>query len=97
MPTLSISELKATLSERIRHVKAGQTLVVTERGRPVARLVPYGSCDDEGELTLVELESAGLVRRGTGPLPARFWEMPRPTDETCSVLRAVLDEREEGW
>lgn len=37
---VGIRELKATLSERIREVKAGRTLVVTEHGNPVARLIP---------------------------------------------------------
>ena len=35
-----IRELKATLSECVREVKAGRTIVVTEHGRPVARIIP---------------------------------------------------------
>lgn len=37
---VGIRDLKATLSECVREVKAGGTIVVTEHGRPVARLVP---------------------------------------------------------
>lgn len=37
---VGIRELKARLSECLRDVKAGATVVVTERGSPVARLVP---------------------------------------------------------
>lgn len=37
---IGIRELKSTLSECIREVKAGRTLVVTEHGDPVARLIP---------------------------------------------------------
>jgi prevent-host-death family protein len=37
---VGIYELKSKLSQCIREVKQGATIVVTERGRPVARLVP---------------------------------------------------------
>jgi prevent-host-death family protein len=37
---VGIRELKARLSEWVRVVKEGGTVVVTEHGRPVARLVP---------------------------------------------------------
>ena len=37
---VGIRELKARLSECVREVKAGATIVVTDHGRRVARLVP---------------------------------------------------------
>jgi prevent-host-death family protein len=37
---IGIRELKSTLSECIREVKAGRTLVVTEHGDPVVRMIP---------------------------------------------------------
>jgi prevent-host-death family protein len=37
---VGIRELKSTLSECIREVKAGRALVVTEHGEPVARIIP---------------------------------------------------------
>ena len=37
---IGIRELKATLSECVRQVKAGRTIVVTEHGQPVARIIP---------------------------------------------------------
>ena len=36
-----ISELKAHLSEYLRHVRRGHTVEVLDRDTPVARLVPY--------------------------------------------------------
>jgi prevent-host-death family protein len=38
---VGIRELKAHLSAHLDRVKAGQTVVVTERGRAVAMLVPF--------------------------------------------------------
>jgi len=37
---IGIRELKSTLSECVRDVKAGRTIVVTEHGQPVARMIP---------------------------------------------------------
>jgi prevent-host-death family protein len=53
-------EAKTHLSRLVRQVKAGQTITLTERGRPVARVVPLPvarTLDDRIE----ELEGAGLV------------------------------------
>ena len=38
--SVGIRELKAKLSEHLDRVKAGATVTVTERGKPIARLVP---------------------------------------------------------
>lgn len=40
---VGVRELKSHLSEYLGRVRAGESLVVTDRGRPVARLVPYGA------------------------------------------------------
>lgn len=38
--TVGIRELKARLSEYLRAIKAGHTIIITEHGRPVGRLIP---------------------------------------------------------
>jgi prevent-host-death family protein len=42
---VGIRELRQNLSRYIERVKAGESLVITERGREVARLTPYGPRD----------------------------------------------------
>jgi prevent-host-death family protein len=37
---IGIRELKSTLSQCVREVKSGRTIVVTDHGQPVARLIP---------------------------------------------------------
>jgi len=39
---IGIRSLKATLSECVREVRAGRTIVVTDHGQPVARIIPEG-------------------------------------------------------
>src|SRR5438477_312306 len=42
MRSATVSKLKATLSEHLARVKAGEEVVVTERGKPIAKIVPIG-------------------------------------------------------
>jgi prevent-host-death family protein len=91
--TVSVSELKAHLSECLRRVKEGERWTVTERGRPVAILGPSLS---QGE-DLDSLVAVGAVRLGSQRLPSDFWDLPQPEDPGSSVRRAVLEEREGGW
>ncbi|UVK44806.1 type II toxin-antitoxin system prevent-host-death family antitoxin [Mesorhizobium sp. AR07] len=37
---VSITEARARLSELVRRAKAGEEIVITRRGKPVARLLP---------------------------------------------------------
>jgi prevent-host-death family protein len=46
MQTVNIAELKNNLSAYLEQVKNGVELIVKDRNRPVARLVPLTSSDD---------------------------------------------------
>ena len=95
MPTAAVSELKARLSEYLNKVKAGAEVLITDRGKPVARLVPlHRTKNMRGSLT--RMQKQGLIRLGSGRLPGDFWTMPRPEDPQGLVLRALLEERGEG-
>ena len=96
MKTATVSKLKASLSEYLRQVKAGEEVLVTERGRPIAKLAAVVSSDTLPE-HLFEMEKQGLLKRGSGKLPKGFWGLPRPKDPKGLVVKAVLREREEGW
>ncbi|MFQ5779894.1 MAG: type II toxin-antitoxin system Phd/YefM family antitoxin [Nitrospiria bacterium] len=95
MKTTAISELKASLSEYLKRVKAGNEVIVTERGKPVAKIVPITVSESMSQ-HLREMEKEGLISVGTGKLPKDFWKFPRPKDPKGQVLKALLEEREEG-
>jgi prevent-host-death family protein len=95
MTVTSVSKLKASLSEFLRRVKAGEEVLVTERGRVIARLSPPKSAVSRRE-SLREMERQGLVKLGTGKLPKDFWRMPRPKDPKGLVMKGLLNERAEG-
>ncbi|HXO20638.1 MAG TPA: type II toxin-antitoxin system prevent-host-death family antitoxin [Thermoanaerobaculia bacterium] len=90
--TIGARELKMRLGTYLRQVQEGTTIVVTERGRPVAELrpVPLGKTEEEARLD--ELAALGALQRGTGgPLKplTPIQVAGRPLSET------LLDDRED--
>src|SRR4051794_31051495 len=97
MRKATVTEAKNGLSALLDEVKGGHEVLITDRGIPVARLVPVGPTDD-GEGRLARLERAGLVRRGKGGLPPEILTEPPPELRAGPPLsEAVLEERERGW
>ncbi len=95
MKTAPVSELKAHLSEYLNQVKAGMEVLITDRGKPVARLVPIPRSKNLKE-SLVRMEKQGFIKLGSGKLSKDFWRMDRPDDPQGLVLKALLEEREAG-
>ncbi|MCX5977742.1 MAG: type II toxin-antitoxin system prevent-host-death family antitoxin [Coprothermobacterota bacterium] len=96
MKTASVSKLKASLSSYLAFVQAGEEIVVTDRGKPIAKLAPIGLDQLTVSQRLLSLEKTGLFKIGRGQLPKDFWERPRPKDPEDTVLLALLQDREEG-
>jgi len=97
MKTATITAAKAQFRALIDQVRHGETILIVDRGQPVARLesvLTEGIDDSEGRL--VRLERAGLIRRGITPPPLILTEEPPETEDQASILRALLAEREES-
>ena len=85
MEQIGIRELRQHASKWINKVRAGAVIQITDRGRPVARLVPITSADPDRDA----LAAAGFL----SPAPA-----PRPTLDASTLipgvdLTAILDEQ----
>lgn len=94
---VGIAELKARLSQYLTRVQAGEEVIVADRGRPVARLVPVGwQQTDEEDGRLVDLQRRGVLRLGQRALSERFWTLERPGDREAGMRAALDDERAEG-
>ncbi len=97
-----VAALKANLSSYLLRVKAGNEVVITERGLPVAKIVPLaGSGEDNSRER--RLMKAGLLIPAKGKLPAWLLQQrtgpPHGTRNTragSSVLQALVEERREG-
>jgi prevent-host-death family protein len=93
--TASVVELKAKLSEHLRQVKSGHELIVTERGIPVARMLPL----DDGErrsTRRLRLTRSGALKPGRGKLPAALKRPPSGAAAGEAVVDALLAERHDN-
>jgi prevent-host-death family protein len=93
MVTASISELKNRLSAYLDKVRAGETVLVLDRGVPVAELAPAKDLADDDRLA--SLIRKGIVRGPKGPPPLHLLD-EAPPKAGASVLEALLEERREG-
>jgi prevent-host-death family protein len=96
MLSVKIAELKNRLSHYLDHVRRGETILVQDRDRVIARIEPAGEADRprSDDERLAELEKSGVVRRARKRL-SPSWLRERPAVK-ADVVRAVLDERSQG-
>ncbi len=92
-----VAQIKAHFSEFLARVRAGEEIIVTDHGRPVARLAPLdGNHHLASNEHLAELERAGIIRIGESLIPPGFWTAERHADPDATLMRALLEERAEG-
>jgi prevent-host-death family protein len=94
---VSVTEAKNRLSALLDRVRAGETVVICDRGVPVARLEPVGGLADDGDGRRRRLERAGVVRPAPGVAPPEIAAEPPPAPRRgASAVTALLDERRSG-
>ena len=86
---VGIRELKSRLSAYLRHVKAGGTVTITERGTPIGRIVPLAQST---EAQLEALSQTGLVAWSGERLPPLVPVARAKGDRTVADL--LLEDRE---
>ncbi len=98
MIRVSISEAKNRLSALLDKVRHGETVLIMDRSKPIARLDPVRpERDSDLESWLAELERGGLIRRPRVALSKfRLREPIAKARRGKSVVDALLAEREEG-
>jgi len=88
--TVGARELKTRLGTYLRRVRNGKTLIITDRGEPIAELRPI---QDDFEAKLVRLRAAGLISGGSGRL--------RPFEpisaKGASLSDAIIEDREDRF
>jgi prevent-host-death family protein len=94
MKRATLTETKNNLSALVDQVQHGETILILDRGRPVARLESVVGKGSDPEGRLARLERQGLLRRATAPLPREILmaNPPKPS-KGASILEALLAER----
>jgi prevent-host-death family protein len=91
MASVGVRELRQRASELLRRVEAGETIEVTDRGRPVALLTPVPQAGP-----LERLRAAGEVSAAAGELadlPAPLALTPDHEPPSVVLGRLRADER----
>jgi prevent-host-death family protein len=95
MKTMGVRELKNRLSEVVRAVKAGEHVLVTDRGTVVAELVPPGRTRADPSIPpgLARLAERGVARLGAPHDPGLYRGLAPLQRRPVSVARLLDEER----
>jgi len=90
-------ELKTRLGTYLEQVKRGATIVVTERGQPIAELRPIAESEDELEAAFRRMEAEGLLTRPTKKGPLAPFKPIKLRPGTPSIAEAIAEDREDRF
>lgn len=76
MPTVSLADAKAHLSDLVAKAAAGETVTITKHGKPVAQLTAFGEPRQR-----VELSDLGAITEA----------VPRQAETAADFVRAMRD------
>ncbi|HVT01971.1 MAG TPA: type II toxin-antitoxin system prevent-host-death family antitoxin [Thermoanaerobaculia bacterium] len=84
MKDVRIADLKAHLSEHLREVKRGESLVVLDRDTPIARIIPF------------DVRPAPFVIRPRDPKspPLGEIEIPHAPEIDVDIVELLMEERQ---
>lgn len=92
MNRVGVRELRQNLSRYLAKVKAGDSFVVTERGREVARLTPSGP-EDSPIARLVAERGATMPRRSLLEARASSGRAPLAGPSSSEILDELREDR----
>lgn len=90
---MGLREANQNFSKAIKAVKAGQEVVLTERGKPIATIKPLKG-NQNSDSAVRRLEEAGLLRPARKKSPLPTWT-PRPI-KGVPLSRTLREEREQS-
>jgi len=94
MRSTNIADLRNRLTQYLQEVRAGAEIIVRDRQRPIAKIVPFTvDGDDADDAALV---AAGLMRKGSGTIPPSVWKARRAQVSSKAAVAAVTADRDEA-
>ncbi|MBW4703803.1 type II toxin-antitoxin system Phd/YefM family antitoxin [Micromonospora sp. RL09-050-HVF-A] len=92
MERIGVRELNQNTSQVLARVSGGETVEITDRGRPIARLIPVG--DERSVLAKLVAAGRAVAPTGSGSVPLP----PKLGDENVDVAASLATMRdEERW
>ncbi len=92
---VAVCELKDHLSKYLKRAAAGEEVVVTSHGKPVARLAPISPLSKDKEVATIEwLRAQPWIRPGHGGKAVGLQKGIRLHDTGPSASEMVLENRE---
>jgi prevent-host-death family protein len=97
MVVATITEAKNGLSALIDQVRAGESVLIMDRGTPVARLESAIRASPDAEGRIARLERAGAIRAALQPPVAKLLTTRPPSlRDSTSAVSVLIEERREG-
>ena len=90
---IGIREARINLSKLIHDVRGGMEIVITDRGKPVARIVPAEGQNLSLEERIKNYESCGLIE--SCPIPCKTVSAPIALPKNFAQ-RCIKEERSDG-
>ena len=91
MNTVGIKEIKNNLSRYLSRVKSGEEILITERGKPIARIIRENEKNNTIRQALAPLIEQGLVAMPSQPInrasPIRIKSTGKSTSEMVAEDR----------
>lgn len=95
MQAVNIAELKNNLSSYLETVRRGEEIVIRDRNRAIARIVPIDNLNDYAAEE-AELIASGILRLPENEeLPASFLKKKLTPVKIGRVAKVIRDERDE--
>jgi prevent-host-death family protein len=93
-PSIGVREAKVNLSKYLKLVQNGVEVIITDRGRPVGKIVPMPMDDLSLEERLKRAQDAGLVE--IAPEEKKRPKIPMPIPLKDNIAQKFLQEDRNG-
>ncbi len=68
MITIAISDFRAHIQEYLGYISRGEEIVITSRGKEIAKIIPPENKIDSARKRLKELEKTAVLKNVTDPI-----------------------------
>ena len=89
---MGLRQANQNFSKAIKAIKSGKAIVLTERGKPIARITPIQDSNEGAALQTLRDEGFLVGRQKSGVLSARVKPHPISGSSASSILRKERDE-----